>query len=57
MKPLATVGCIGAAVLSWIVNQSVLWAILHFFCSWLYIVYWALTKTNLYYWLQTLVSK
>ena len=29
-----------AAVLSFTVNQSIMWAVLHFFCSGFYIVYW-----------------
>ncbi len=47
------VGGIGAAVLSWIANHSVGWAILHFFCSWIYVIYWVLTKTKCYEWLQS----
>jgi len=41
------IGCIGAAVLSWIANHSVVWAILHFFCNWVYVIYWFLVKTKL----------
>jgi len=29
-----------AAVLSFLVNGSILWAVIHFFCSGFYIVYW-----------------
>jgi hypothetical protein len=48
------IGCLGsiaAAVLSWIVNKSVLWCIIHFFCSWFYVIYWALCRSKLYDWL------
>jgi p-aminobenzoyl-glutamate transporter AbgT len=31
-----------AVILSWTVNHSIVWAILHFFCSWFYVIYWAL---------------
>lgn len=51
------VGGILAAVLSWIVNQSVLWAIFHFLCSWIYVIYWILVKTHAYAWLQSLVVR
>ena len=44
-------GCIIASILSWIVNKSIGWAIVHFFCSWFYVVYWAFAKTRLYDWL------
>jgi hypothetical protein len=35
-----TIGGLIAVILSWIVNHSVLWAILHFFFGWLYVVYY-----------------
>jgi hypothetical protein len=31
-----------AVVLSWTVNHSIGWCILHFFCSWFYVIYWAI---------------
>jgi hypothetical protein len=49
------VGSILAVVMSWIVNHSVVWAILHFFCSWIYVIYWILVKTRFYDWLVSLV--
>jgi len=49
------VGGILAIVLSWIVNQSIIWAFLHFWCGWIYVIYWALTKTDIYSWLESLV--
>ena len=39
-------GSILAAILSWTVNHSILWAILHFFCGWFYVIYWAITKAG-----------
>lgn len=29
-----------AICISWSVNHSILWAILHGFCSWLYVIYY-----------------
>ena len=52
---IGLIGCILAVVLSWIANKSVLWCILHFFFSWLYCIYWALTKTGVYGWLQSIM--
>jgi hypothetical protein len=37
-------GSILAVMLSWASNQSILWAILHFFCSWLCVIYWTFFK-------------
>lgn len=54
---LSFVGAVLAAVLSWITNASIFWAILHFFCSWIYVIYWALTKTELYPYLESLMKK
>ena len=33
-----------AIVISWSVNQSILWAILHGIFSWFYAIYFALTR-------------
>ncbi len=33
-----------AIAISWFTNQSILWAILHGFFSWLYVVYFAVTR-------------
>lgn len=38
---------LGAAIavaISWSVNKSILWAILHGFFSWLYVLYYAVTR-------------
>ena len=33
-----------AIVISWWKNQSILWAIVHGFFSWLYVIYYAITR-------------
>lgn len=33
-----------AIAISWSVNQSILWAVVHGFFSWFYVVYYALTR-------------
>ena len=33
-----------AIAISWSVNHSILWAILHGFFSWLYVIYFAVTR-------------
>lgn len=33
-----------AITISWSVNHSILWAILHGMFSWLYVIYYALTR-------------
>lgn len=33
-----------AVTISWSVNKSILWAILHGLLSWIYVVYYALTR-------------
>jgi hypothetical protein len=43
MKQLvALIGSFGAAFLSYTVSKSVGWALLHFFLSWLYVLYYFL---------------
>jgi hypothetical protein len=34
-----------AIAISWSVHHSILWAIIQGFCSWLYVIYYALTRT------------
>ena len=33
-----------AVVLSWEINKSILWCILHGICSWFYVIYYAIAK-------------
>jgi hypothetical protein len=40
-------GAFVAAFLSYYVNQSILWAIAHFFCGWLYVIYWAIFRSGI----------
>lgn len=38
------IGSIIAIVASWSRNKSVLWAIFHAFCGWLYVIYYVITR-------------
>jgi hypothetical protein len=35
-----------AIAISWSVNHSILWAIIHGILSWLYVIYYAVTRNN-----------
>ncbi len=37
-------GSIIAVVMSWTRNQSLLWALIHAFLGWLYVIYYVLTR-------------
>ena len=37
-------GCALAMAISFNVNQSIIWAIAHGICSWLYVIYYALSR-------------
>lgn len=39
-----TFGTALAIAISWSVNKSILWAILHGFFSWFYVIYFAITR-------------
>jgi len=41
-----TLGTVIAVVASWSRNSSVLWAILHGIFSWLYVIYFVLTRDS-----------
>lgn len=39
-----TMGSALAIAISWSTHQSILWAIIHGFFSWLYVIYFAVTR-------------
>ncbi len=41
-----SLGSLLAVILSWTVNHSVLWCIVHFFCTWVYVIYWCLVYAS-----------
>lgn len=41
-----SVGVAVAAAISWSVNKSILWAMLHGFLGWFYIIYFAITRES-----------
>ena len=53
----AGLGSVLAAGLSYHVNGSILWAILHFFCSWLYVGWYLLVHTGFLNFLDHLGGK
>lgn len=46
VKTGITFGSALAIAISWHTNQSIIWAIIHGFFSWLYVVYFAVTRTT-----------
>jgi hypothetical protein len=52
---LIGMGQVLAIILSWTVNKSILWCILHFFCSWIYVLYWVFAYSKLIRYLETLL--
>jgi len=42
-----SMGCALAITISWSVNKSILWAIIHGFFSWFYVIYFALLRNRL----------
>lgn len=44
VKSGVSLGSALAIAISWSVNQSILWAIIHGILSWLYVIYYALTR-------------
>jgi hypothetical protein len=43
-KSAITFGSALAITISWSIHKSVLWAIIHGFFSWLYVIYYVLTR-------------
>jgi hypothetical protein len=46
VKTGASFGSALAIAISWSVHQSIFWAIVHGILSWIYVVYYALTRNN-----------
>ena len=42
VKTGISMGCALAVTISYVANKSILWAMLHGVCSWLYVIYYAL---------------
>lgn len=40
-----SIGCALTMILSWYVNKSIIWCVIHGIFSWLYVIYFAITKT------------
>lgn len=47
----SSVGALVAFCMSYTVNSSVCWGILHFFMSWIYVVYWLFSYTHFKQWM------
>jgi len=41
LSVVITPGMILAMIMSWELNHSIIWALLHGWCSWLYVAYYA----------------
>lgn len=41
------IGSIIACLLSWTINHSILWAVIHFCCSWVYVVFYLFKYSHL----------
>lgn len=44
-------GCWLAVVLSYAINKSIWWCLLHFIMGWLYVVYWLFEYTAIDVWI------
>lgn len=45
VKSGVSLGSALAIAISWSVNKSILWAIIHGILSWLYVIYYAITRS------------
>lgn len=49
-------GCVVAMALSYAINKSILWGVLHMFLGWGYVLYWLFTYTNFDAWVNSWVG-
>jgi len=50
-------GCWLAVFLSYVINQSLWWCFLHFFCGWIYVIYWLFSYTEIRDWMMQWVVR
>lgn len=43
---LITFGTVLATTISWSINQSILWAVVHGIFSWFYVIYYAILRSK-----------
>lgn len=48
-------GSIVAIALSYAINKSIFFALLHMFCGWIYVLYWLFTYTDINAWINSWV--
>lgn len=48
-------GGVIAIALSYAINKSIFFAILHMFCGWVYVLYWLFTYTDFMNWINSWV--
>ncbi len=46
LKTFALFGSMLAITISWSLNKSLFWAIIHGLCGWLYVIYYAIGNPN-----------
>lgn len=46
-----------AVVLSSTINHSFWWGLFHFFCGWMYVLYWLLEYSNITYFINDLIVR
>lgn len=55
MGKSAIPGSIVAMALSYAINHSIFFAIMHMFCGWFYVLYWLFTYTDICNWINSWV--
>lgn len=48
-------GSVIAAAMSYAINKSIFFCILHFICGWVYVLYWLFTYTDISNWINSWV--
>jgi hypothetical protein len=48
-------GSVVAVMMSYAINKSLLWAIFHCICGWMYVCYWLFTYTDISNWINSWV--
>ena len=54
---MSTLWTLGAIILSWSVNHSIFWCIVHAICGWFYVLYWIFKYSNIIQYIEQTLLK
>ena len=51
---IEAIGLMLSMAMSYISNGSIIWAVIHAICGWIYVIYWVVFRSDFYAWLESI---